>query len=663
MNFVRLHVIPVIAFLMTMLTYTIVQAENRPSLLMLGNIRQSADFSYSFGSNSFKNTSNTQHTFAEKYDISFDYAVATPRLLNGNIALQLEADQYETSGSTLGKGHDSNKLVYSIKASVIDKSPIPLTLLLQSQIQEVETPFMGSYLNNSNLYSATWALKNRELPIALNVLYSDSSTNGLQIDRQANHSEVSLYAQHNKGISRSNLNIKHTEDRFTFSNSTESYSNRFYGLDLDNALHWESGGKIRNLQSGLKLSEEAGNERNSTLYLNESLDWELGKALKSGLSYSHGSVSGTNTEQKTDSGSFWLNHRLYQSLDTRLQGNVRSVSFGTGSETEVNGKASLDYKKMLPSQSSMGLQTYGQYGETDRHSSGARRPLLEEPHLVSLGQTILLDNPNYLAGSILVRNENRAVRPQRYVEGVDFRVVQIGNQTEIVVSGVGLSTDIMDDSQLPNGNRLMISYLYQVDNDIRFSTTSFGLGGDVSLFNGQYRFYTRYNKYIQDALSQDASTQKLGYQTLYTAGFESRINKVYLSTAYTNNDGSFQNIQSIDGSVNYSDEWGTATTTLFLKNNYRWYGVIGGVQREPDDIISVGGTYRQPIFLNGLMTLATNYNRYMSTTASDQLSVSAQMNWNFRKMIVSLQSRAGLSRTGNYTSNTEFIRLHITRYF
>src|SRR5665647_3461505 len=94
MNFVRLHVIPVLVFLMIILMCDTVRAENRPSLLMLGNLRQSVQFSYDIASNSFKNSSNRQHTLAEKYNISIDYASLTPRLLNGNIALQLEADQY-----------------------------------------------------------------------------------------------------------------------------------------------------------------------------------------------------------------------------------------------------------------------------------------------------------------------------------------------------------------------------------------------------------------------------------------------------------------------------------------------------------------------------------------------------------------------------------------
>ena len=592
MIFTRLSTISVIAMLLLMLTVDTVMAA-RQSVFMLGNLRQWVDFSYSLNMNNHEASSVTQHYLTEKYNISLDYAVVSPRILNGSLALSLEGDQYSSSGSgATGSNGSTYGLQYDIKGSVLDKSPIPLSFILQSQIQEVQRSFGGDYLLNYDTYGATWSIRNGYLPVSVNFVRSVSTTHGLPDDREAVHNEVGIHAQHSAGrISLTSLDIISSDNDYTFTNSNVTDSSRSFDFNLRNYLHWDDGGKSRDLDSSARLREDVGINDSKNFSLNEALVWDLGRALRSGATYTLSQQTSFRGDQQTNAGTIWLQHLLYQSLTTNLMGNARSLKLENGSETEVGGRVSLVYKKILSQGSFLSLQTYKQYSVTDRHLTNSRFPVLDEVHQVLFGQNIPLNKPNVLPGTIVVRNENQSVRPLPYQEGIDYRVLILGAQTEIVVSGPGVSGVIADDSLLPNGNRLLISYDFLTDSDVRFATDSVGAGGDYSFRNGLLRVFARYDSYTQDALSNDATVQGqgLGFQTTYTAGGETRWNKFLISTQYSKTDGALQQSQYVDGTVNYNDVWGSGTISLFLTNSYHWYGNVNGIDRSPRRYPQCGG--------------------------------------------------------------------------
>lgn len=655
--------------LLLILTADTVMAARR-SVFMLGNVAQWVDLSYSLNASDHKTSSVTQHYFTERYNISLDYAVASPRLINGSLALSLDANQYSSSGTgATRKDGATYGLQYDIKGSILDKSPIPLSLRLQSQIQEVQRSFGGNYRIYYDTYGGSWALRNKYLPVSINFVRSVSTTDGLPDDRKAIHNEVGVHAKHSFGISQTDADIISRHDNYTFTDSPAIEPSRSFDFKLRNLLHWEDRGRSRDLNSSVMLKENAGLNESKNFSVNESLVWDLGKALRSGAIYNLSRQTSFRGDQQTNAGSIWLQHLLYQSLTTNLQGNARKLDLQDGSETELGGRLSLVYQKILPQQSALSLQTYRQYSVTQRNLGASQLSVLDEVHQVVFGQNIPLDYPNYLpvpvGAPIVVRNENPGVWPLPYVEGDDYRVVTFGAQSEIVVSGEGLSGKIAEDSLLPNGNRLLISYDFMAESDIRFETNSFGAAGDVSFRNGFLRAFTRYDTYTQEALSDNAALLGHGLrsQTTYTLGVQSRVSRFLVSAQYSKTDGTFQQTQFVDGTINYNDIWGNGTISLFLKNSYHWYGPVNGIDREAQDILSAGGTYRRPAFLAGRFTLTSNYERYMSTSSTDRLSVSAQLDWSFRKMVVALQYRVGITRVEDNMSHAEHLRLHLIRHF
>jgi hypothetical protein len=656
-----------IAVCLLLLSATTNMAAER-GLLLLGSPRQSIDGSYEFTNASFGKTSSHEQLIIENYGFGIDYAVLSPEILSGSLKLNLLASQDQASVSGNNSGSASKLgFLYDIKAEFFNTSVSSLNVVYKSQINDVQSPFEGSYRLNSDIFGANWIIRNKVLPVVFSFSRSISSTDGTPEDSTDSNNDISINVSHMMGISRTNLDLDNTNDHFVLKNGAIDSINRQYKASLRNTIAWNDADRMRSLDSYVTVYESATTNAgsNSTFDLQENLLWDLGKALKSNMSYNYDNSSTDRGRQQSNAVIGMLQHTLYNSLTTQLVANARNYNDNSASESEIDGRVSLAYRKMLPAESTLDLGYYQQYGITDRtqvQGALARRTVLKEPHSVVFGQRILLANPNYVPGSIFVYNASATFRPAilMYTEGVDFRVDTTFPLAEVIVIP-GSKLDV--DSSSPGGNNLLITYDYQLDNSQRFSTTNQGASASIGLMGGKYRIFAGIDQSKQESLSGTVQSSQLDSHSRINAGFNAKLYKYTLTSQIVKYDSVYDNSRTVDSSLDYSDTVRSGMLALYIRDSYRWYGSDSITTQGPETVVSVGGNYILPSIFYGSMTLRADYAKWISNIDSDRLSVGADLRWTVRKFVVSLQSIYAYTRIGGNLSESESIRLHFTRFF
>lgn len=653
--------IPFIAICLLMLSATTVMAATQ-GLLLLGTSRQSVDLSYDFTRNSFSKRSSQEQNIIENYSFGIDYAVLNPDVMNGALDISLYANQFKASGNaTTSSSNSKLGFLYNIKGNFFDKSIAPVNLLYRSQISDVQRAFGASYKLNSDIFSANWTVRNRIVPLAFSYSHSVSSTDGTADDRTSTNDEIDIHAGHTKGISQTYLDLTNRNERTVFHSGLNNLDDHTYSANIRNSLLWNDAGRSRSLYSALRFNESTGGNAFSSFDWQENLSWDLGKSLKTGINYTFSTTRTNRGKQDSSVVNWQLQHTLFQSLVTQLQANARKFNDNNGTETEIDGRLSLLYKKALLAQSLLQLQGYRQYGVTERTQGILRRTALNEPHTASIGQAIPLNNPNIVPGSVVIYNSNPAIRPSGVAYTTfDFTVDMSSSIARIVVTPLSqLETDIAT----AGGNNLLITYDYQLDRNLRFATVSQGAGADLGLLGDKYRLFVRVDQTSQEPLGGKASSLQLNSQTMLNAGVNAKWNKYTLTTQYTQNDSIYDSSRSLDGSLDYADILGNSTLALYVRNSYRWYGKSQGRRQDPENILSMGGNYVRPSFLYGTLALRADYGKWTSRVQSDRFSVGADIRWMFRKFVVTLQSNLSYTRTNGNLSESESVRLHLIRYF
>lgn len=160
------------------------------------------------------------------------------------------------------------------------------------------------------------------------------------------------------------------------------------------------------------------------------------------------------------SGQAFLHHVLYGSLESRL--NLQVVDENTerdgltlGTLNRRSGELRLDYHRRTP-WGRLQLGVMASRGRQERTGSAGERTVTNEPHLLTDGAATLLDQPDVIAGSVVVTDDGGFVV---YVEGYDYLLGQRGDLTELILVPTG---------DIPDGATVRVAYRHLLPADLVF---------------------------------------------------------------------------------------------------------------------------------------------------------------------------------------------------
>ncbi len=429
-----------------------------------------------------------------RYDERFDvrnqgYSLIDPRLLEGTAAFTM--DFYQEQDKFAGRKENINGLLYGYDLSdtIFGEKAYTATIFSRRYEAQVSTNFAGQTDITGTNFGFTANL--REYSFLREILPYFSSTLDAR-EEESNETTKQLGETYKldetrdivdysalKGFQTADLYFYYQflDDRLTGTNKLAYQTNWAtlnYSLDFGPGLHrrWDS--RINYLARTGEISE-------SYLWVEEVLRIDHFRNLSTTYQYllnrSDIATVGTTTDQIAI---FTLRHLLYRNLISSLTLEGEYETLPGGRTYEYYPELDEDYTRKIPLGGTFYLAGDGLYEITNNSISGGRVNVTDEPHIADVhGLGFFLKNP-FVFQSTIVMFDTRGGGRIPTVLGVDYKVVTVGDLTQIVI----IPTSII----IKPGDPLAVSYVYETVPSASYSTTSLTatVGVDFSWIDGSF---------------------------------------------------------------------------------------------------------------------------------------------------------------------------------
>lgn len=635
--------------------------------LYVGDLNQRLDFIYNYSSQSSSGTNQQSRDAAtdrleEKYHLDFAYAIYDPRLLKGRLGatLRLNQDWSSFSGSP-GSSNFSTDIDYNITGVLLGKKPVSFTFDVSNTNSHFSRDFAGSYDVSAATQGFGAALKNSMLPVQISYSQTSSETSGLVHDTIQHYNQALVVTSNNYKRSDTHLTLQYLQQDLSFKDaSAPGTEQRTGNLDFSNLLTLGSG-PGRTLNTVIRITDMQGTSAQNTTSITENLIWLIGKALQSSLTYSINDLKTPTQKQDFYTMDGWLQHKLFESLTTRLSGNFTRRDMTTGNDQSIGGVLSLSYVKNISFlQSVLSLRYVEGYQITDRNFTSSSVHVFDEPHKAPslTGKITLVNSAHLIPSSIKIRNADPTSTyfTRFYDLNVDYTVDSRGDIRLVATGNI-----------VPDTDNLLISYDYKVSPVIKYDTTTRKIGATLAFLNDQYRIYGSRDQISQGFISGDRTLASLDFSTVYVFGFEGNKWKSRFGVEYVNQDASTDIFQSIEGFWGMNQNYGVNLVTLRVKDRYSIHdpgpansGIIKGYT---ENFLTMGGTLQRPFFLRSKLTIAADYAKITGNTQRDSFNLSLGIQWRINKIHLTMNGTSSWFSSGGNTTRNDRINFQLTRYF
>jgi hypothetical protein len=635
------------------------------ALFRLDNLRQSLEFTYEYdgresGSDGGSRLSSQQHRLEEIYHFGINYAVYDPRIFKGKFAADGKLTQENFSSDGTGDNGHGTDYQYSLEGTLLSQKPTPISFFSRSGTSRVQRLFSKSYDLTTDSNGATIAYNNRHLPAFFSYSRVTNETSGLEQDRQQ-QTENFVFSLSNsfRQMSRTEITLSRFTDQSQIKNDGGETSSLIDTLTVSNNLSWDSAGRRRSIYSLFRFTGESGERKEDLSSLQESLFWELGKALRWGTDYlfSHRRVPHlTETENQ---GRTWLEHRLFQSLVSRITIKGRETDRSIGRETYTSGAIDFVFQKKLLPQSGLQLEFAQGVDVTDRKLVNSRLVAPDETFLASLVAPYRLQHPNVLMETIAVRSNTPGNLHFTFpfTEGVDYLLVQVGAFTEIRIIAGGNIVEGVDN--------LVVTYQYLENPDIRYATYLRRIGGSLTLLDSRYRLFASLDQSNQELLAGQPDVLQLNDLNIWRIGAQFANEQHAATLEYMDFASTLDKHRSIEGSWRYNLTHGPNGLTMYLNERYtRFDTVSSNNSRRWENVTRGSAVYRRTLFSSALFQLKADYAKALGDgTDRDDISTGASIQMRISRFILTLTSLISWQKNESILTRNDLVRLELVRFF
>lgn len=647
--------LPIISVLLLTLVYSRAEAKG---LLMFDYPTQYIDFAYSLQNSDAR----TSQRLTPSYGLAVPFAILDPTFLVGSLGGSVNFTQSEFSG-TSGQSSSSSQLgyQYNLGGKLLKETAHPVNFFASSTENTTQQDFAPNNIVTYNSYGLNGIIKNNILPLSYSFRHDDTKTVGENSSSETVQDGANIiltYKLNNLMTTSVNGSYQKTRNANSFSAANTSSDQTI--LNLNNILLLSSIYKrLGSLSSNLFIQNVGGTFPIDTRMLTEAYDSSLGKRLLLGASYSIGSTSTNLNTQQVSAGQVYLEHGLFDSLRTRLTGSFNDTTDNTGGENSItSGTAQVTYTKKLPMDAVLQLEASDGITVRDSKLNSSLQPQLNEQITVaSISQLFPLQNPR-VTQVIEVWDKNHT---RLFVTPNDYGTLVIGQTTYITINSAGA---------IHTGDVISVTYEFQSDPSIKYSTNTMSASAVYTLFNGRYLFQTQYGESSSTLLSGGQGTFAPPESKLFRAA--ARTNLVYLNMGaeyrFTENFLTRQN--TIEEFIYYSKTLDQNNIGLQVSDSYNTYATTGtaglGTSSEmTSNTLTIGTNWSRPLFLTGRMLLTTNYQMVRGTLPGrDYLSARFAYDLPLGKFQLHLDASSvvRLADTSRTTTNN-FVNLSVRRYF
>lgn len=407
------------------------------------------------------------------------FSILDPNLLIGNATARFGFRQVGqlTDQDDVERVGDSDVTDYYFDATVLAAKPYNATFMT-SRSEYVGTQSGGGLTASVNTVQAATMnlredsfLRDRELLNFFSASLDARDEHLTQLTRSAGNEfrrdeeRRTLALEAHNGFEYGDLNF--TLEDLDLKNHLTPTSD-FHSVHA-NLTHSQDFGELRNHRSDTRAtySDRDGAFSVTTLDADQTINLQHSDILSSYYGYAYSSnenAFATATSQFVNAGVGYL---PFLNLSTGVQFYGNRQSFNPGTIEGYGTYADISYSHGLPGNGELSVSLGGGYSLNDSQLPSGLVPVIDEPYRAppefGAGAGIELRNPNVVADSIVVvvvRDGSRLPT----TEGVDYEIDVVGTVTRIV--------PLASSAVIQPGDLLQISYVYQVDPDLKSSVTS-----------------------------------------------------------------------------------------------------------------------------------------------------------------------------------------------
>ena len=619
------------------------------------------NFSDSESHKNSKSSKNANHTFEESYNASLGLALFDPLIFDSTLQGSIVFDQNRSRNDKSYSASDNTSYQYNFSGSGLNKSRIPFTLISLRNINTVQNTFTPPTTTDNIGHEFGISFLHDKLQSKFQFARNSTDTTVAGTTSSSVSNSYSYSAEHEYGgFSTTTLSAAFA-DQSGGTSSGEKLTTSANSLSLTNSL---SLGALRDysLLSSFQMNNTStDNLPTSSTSLSEAFVATLGRALSLNATYSLTNVRSTLLpglvqENTVNQGDVRIKHKLFESLYAELIGTVTLDKKSDGNDKRYSVSGNVKYIKNLPAGNRLSLGVSKGYDIVDRQVGSGTTIVIDElhsaVHQADVIQLALADGTLRSVSAIKSRNPIYT-----YVEGVDSTVNYIlGRITILSGGGVNIDTD-------GAGIDLYISYTLYKDPQIKYSTDSFSVTSDLSLFDKQLTLGAAWSTVNHTLIKGPESNSLEGSRsmTLYVSGsydiFTGRFN-------YRNEVSGSLATQTFEGNV--AANWQTSKSLISLVANdiYSKYDATATSVAYSENTANATFSYERNV-LTGRLTLQGSVidTRSELRPTKDSLALTAKYQITLNMVIINLSGQTAWIFNGSGTSRNDSAHIDFTRYF
>ncbi|MEN8222265.1 MAG: hypothetical protein ABFR36_03310 [Acidobacteriota bacterium] len=575
-------------------------------------------------------------------ELNFVGSVYHPNLLTFNVDLNLIANRSENVYFSDELLNNSLNNTFNINFSFLKRKMNNLQIYAQKNFGSADRRFSERFFLSSTRYGLKLTSSNKTIPIRVDVFRNTMLSESLSyLERNEKTDNIDLKADLSKITgARSMLRLKGQE----YSESIYNVNYRsFYVLsDYINAY----GNGNRNSVSGIfSLRKMSGDLEQEVFRININHRQYLRDNLY--LFNYYRFIIDNTYKNFTDQHlfRFSLNHRLFNSLDSRISTGLRLENLEFQKLKAFNVKPEFNYRKKIQGGGINIL--YSNKLEKGNYSSESPVSYKSGSYSFSFSNSLILSTPGIDPESIRITDSGLSIL---YMEGIDYNV-EIFNSSISIIRIPGGS--------IPRNGRIRISYDFLSFPDFEFTRSVENFNLNLNMFK-YFHFFFRYDRNSSDIVSEYIVTPYINYlKKTYGLKFASK---------FIDGEYSFEDYNSdISGYKSYN-------LRISLGFDFKsWLRINGNISRNRLDYDS--GEYfmyfdsyyaslilkpSSRIYLN-IIYRDLRYETY--NYFRNRQSLISKLQWNFRKISLDLFYEHILNEYGDISKDRNYFALRLRRMF
>ncbi len=345
-------------------------------------------------------------------------------------------------------------------------------------------------------YGTNVSFTNEYLPVSVKYLHDNWQQSELQNSRKFKTVRENIAAEFNKSFSKfDETEVKIYYDdisrKYVNSQKINSYRSSF---TLHNRVYLTSD-HYNSMNSYLMYQDQNGNQILNRLQFSENLMLRPIEAIgvQARYLFNKNNFLSVKSEQNSIFGE--VTHHLFQSLDSYVNYEFISHEQSFFDEKVNRGAAGFRYNKLIPT-GTLNIAYEFNWRSEDKTSESSRQLIINELVEIRDGQLVLIENPNVIISSIVVKDLTSTII---YQEVLDYLIIERGDFVEILRVPGG---------QISNGQTVMIDYQFDFRSDYNVEAAGNRISTNVSFLNNLLNVYFRYNDL------SFTSVEGIGFNTL-----------------------------------------------------------------------------------------------------------------------------------------------------